>query len=151
MQNTVEVLLIQDLVLMLAENSQDQTVEKDPFVLEEFVQKEAHMFTRNHGCKQPKDPLTCIHLSPDIMFNQVALKLWKIYFYKQLDHLTVFEETWQLRKVDISHLTVLYQCNKEPECERLRTMEKQLCHYKVHALDIIHLAIVVRESYQYSS
>ena len=36
-QDTIEVFFIKNLVLMFSKNGQDQTVEKDPFVLEEFV------------------------------------------------------------------------------------------------------------------
>ena len=36
-QDAIEVFFIENLVLMFAKYGQDQTIEKDPFVLEEFV------------------------------------------------------------------------------------------------------------------
>lgn len=100
---------------MFAKDGQDQTVEKDPFVLKEFVQEEAHVLTGYNRCEQPKDPLTCIHLSSNVMLNKMALKLGKIDFYQKLDHLAMFEEAWELWQVYVSHLTVFNKCNKKPE------------------------------------
>ena len=53
---------------MFAKYGQDQTIEKDPFVLEEFIQEEAHMLTGYDRCEQTKDPLTRIHLGSDVVF-----------------------------------------------------------------------------------
>ena len=102
---------------MFAKDCQYQTVEKDPFVLEEFVQEEAHVLTGYNRCEQPKDPLTCIHLGSYIMFNKMALKLRKIDFYQNLNHLAMFEKARQLWQVYVSHLTVFNKCNKKPESE----------------------------------
>ena len=68
MHYAVEVFFVQDLVLVLLQYSQNQRVEEDPFVLEKLVEEKAHVLTRYDRGKEPKDPLTSVHLSANVVF-----------------------------------------------------------------------------------
>ena len=60
----------------------------------------------------------------------------------------MFEETGELWLVYVPHFTVFYQCYEKPESKCLRAVEQDLCHDEIHALNVLDLAFVIRESYE---
>ena len=77
-QNAVEVFFIQNLILVLLENGQNQRVEEDPLVLEEFVEEEVHVLAGYDRGEEAEDPLARVHLGADVVFDEVALQLGKV-------------------------------------------------------------------------
>ena len=57
----------------------------------------------------------------------------------------MFEQTRELWLVYIPHLTVFNQRHEKPESKRFRAVEEDLRHDKIHALNVLDLALVVRE------
>lgn len=63
----------------------------------------------------------------------------------------MFKQAWQCWQVNVSHLVVFDERDKEPEGYDFRAMQQESSNHKVHALDVVDLAVVIGEGCQYSS
>lgn len=62
----------------------------------------------------------------------------------------MFVKSRQVRLVDIPHLVILDQADKQPESDFFATMKKQTAHDKVHSLDIAYRVIILAKCKEHS-
>ena len=87
----IEVFFIVYLTLMPFEQRQNELVEKNPLVLEEFVKKETHVIARNDRCKKAEYPFTRIHIGPYVILGHLLVQNRQVRFNQYFNHQTVFE------------------------------------------------------------
>ena len=70
---------------------QDQLIEKDPLVFEEFVEKVTHVIAGDDWSEHTKYPLTCIDICPDVIFRHIVVNHGQIRLDKHFNHQAVLE------------------------------------------------------------
>jgi len=74
----IEVFFIVNLTLMPFEQSENQLVEEDPFILKELVEEVAHVIARNDRCEKAKDPFARIHIGPYVVLGDLLMQNWQV-------------------------------------------------------------------------
>jgi len=75
----------------------------------------------------------------------------KVLLNQDIDHLWVFKESWQFGQVDVTHFVVFNQRNKQPERDDFWAVQKQGSYNKVHALNVVNLAVIVCKRCKHAS
>ena len=68
--------------------------------------------------------------------------------HKLRDQRTVLDVAWQTLHVNVSHLIVFNQSDKEPKRDFFTAMQKECAYDEIHSLHVSNRRIVLRESLQ---
>jgi len=76
--------------------------------MEVKVEEFTHLVQRYYTCKQPEDPLTRVHLSPDVVLLKMPGQYRQMAFDQNFNNTAVFVHSGQSRQINVPHVTVLY-------------------------------------------
>lgn len=77
-------------------------------------------------------------------------EVWQVLHLEQLKQLAVLKHAWRVLQVDVAHLIVLDQRDKEPESDFFRAVLEECSHDEVHALNIADGLVILRVGFEHS-
>jgi hypothetical protein len=99
---------------------------------------------RDQGGEKAKDPIRSIHLDHDIVFLEMLIEFWLLFFQQMLNHVAMLIEAWKLVLIDVTQLIVLNYANKNPEGNFFITVIEKAGNDEIHPLDVADALIIVR-------
>ena len=99
---------------------------------------------RDQGGEKAKNPIRSIHLDHNIVFLEMLIEFWLLFFQQMLYYVAMLIEAWKLVLIDVTQLIVLNYAYENPEGDFFITVIEKAGNYEIHPLDVADALIIVR-------